>query len=143
MAKGSTMLQIEVEQIIQPEVSDAPAILVLAFDDLDGDRTTVREIATEKNQFFFLRDVKGGAGFGWLDFSSASALTDLILLGVGGRPPVFFHAPSHVSSPTFDGYTLAVLRVRDFGFSFFPPGELRFILGRRVASHAYLDEVLP
>lgn len=142
MARGRIMLQIEVEQIIQPEVSDAPAILVLALDDLDGNRTTVREIAAEKSQFFFLRDLHGGGGFGWLDFSSASALSDVIMVG-GGNQPVFFHAPSHVLSPAFDGYTIAVLRLRDFGFTFFPPGEVGFILGRRVASHAYLDEVLP
>lgn len=142
MAKGSRMLQIEVEQIIDPEVSDTPAILVLALDDLDGDRTTVREIATEKNQYFFGKLVEGQSGFAWLDFSSASAFTQLILVG-GGNPPVILHAPSHVSSPAFDGYTIAVLRVQDFGFFFFPPGDFRFILGRRVGSHAYLNEVLP
>ncbi|MDD5577736.1 MAG: hypothetical protein PHY16_00480 [Methylobacter sp.] len=141
MAKGSIMLQIEVEQIIQAEVSDAPSILVLALDDLDGDRTTVREIATEKNQFFYGRDIEGASGFAWLDFSSESAFTQMILVG-GGNPPVILHAPSHVSSPPLNGYTIAVLRIQDFGFSS-PSGDFRFVLGRRVGSHAYLDEVLP
>jgi hypothetical protein len=141
MAKGSIMLQIEVEQIIQTEVSDVPPILVLALDDLDGDQTTIREIATEKNQFFFARDIEGAAGFGWLDFSSESAFTQMILVG-GGNPPVILHAPSHVSSPPFDGYSIAVLRIQDFGFSS-PAGNIRFVIGRRVGSHAYLNEVLP
>jgi hypothetical protein len=34
-----------------------------------------------------------------------------------------------------------VIRVRDFGYGFGPPAH--FVLGRRVGSHAYLDEELP
>ena len=53
MAKGSIMIQIAVEQILSPAVNYAPEIWAVAFESLDGDRTTVRELATEKNQQFY------------------------------------------------------------------------------------------
>jgi hypothetical protein len=57
------------------------------------------------------------------------------------RSPAILHAPSHVSSSPIDGARLVLLRVRDFGYSF--DSHARFVLGRRVGSHAYADEVLP
>jgi hypothetical protein len=139
MAKGSIMLQIAVEQTLSPAVSDAPEIWAVALDNLDGGSTTVREIATEKNQFFFGM-APSEYFFGPLDFSSESALTDLWLVFPElRRPPTILHAPSHVSSPPIDGARIVILRVRDFGFRFDSPGT--FVLGRRVGSHAYLDEV--
>ncbi|MBX3236821.1 MAG: hypothetical protein KF814_11765 [Nitrospiraceae bacterium] len=53
MAKGSMMLQIAVEQVLPTAVSSAPEIWAVAVDSLDGERTTVREIATEKSHQFF------------------------------------------------------------------------------------------
>ena len=46
MAKGSIMIQIAVEQILSPAVNYAPEIWAVAFESLDGDRTTVRDLAT-------------------------------------------------------------------------------------------------
>jgi len=139
MAKGSMMLQIAVEQLLSPMVTSAPEIWAVAVDSLDGDRTTVREIATEKShQFYGIPDE--GREFGELQFT-ANALTDLWLAFPDlRRPPAILHAPSHVPSPPIDGARLVLLRVRDFGYSF---EGAQFVLGRRVGSHAYLDEVLP
>lgn len=53
MAKGSIMLQIAVEQLLSPAVTSAPEIWAVAVDSLDGDRTTVREIASEKSHAFY------------------------------------------------------------------------------------------
>jgi hypothetical protein len=139
MAKGSIMLQIAVEQLLSPAVTSAPEIWAVAVDSLDGDRTTVREIATEKSHQFY-GWLEEGREFGELQFT-ANALTDLWLAFPDvRRPPVIFHAPSHVPSPPIEGARLVVLRVRDFGYSF---EGAQFVLGRRVGSHAYLDEVLP
>lgn len=140
MAKGSIMLQIAIEQLLSPAVTHAPEIWAVAFDSLDGDRTTVREIATEKShQFYGWTDE--GHEFGELQFT-ANALTDLWLAFPDlRRPPAILHAPSHVPSPPIDGARLALLRVRDFGYGFDSPAK--FVLGRRVGSHAYLDEELP
>jgi hypothetical protein len=137
MAKGSMMLQIGVEQLLSPAMSSAPEIWAVAVDSLDGDRTTVREIATEKShQFYGWADEEHE--FGELHFSQ-DALTDLwLVFNEPRRPPAILHAPSHVPSPPIDGARIVVLRVRDFGYSFDPPA--RFVLGRRVGSHAYLDE---
>ena len=137
MAKGSMMLQIGVEQLLSPAVSSAPEIWAVAVDSLDGDRTTVREIATEKShQFYGWADE--GHEFGQLHFSQ-HALTDLwLVFSEPRRSPAILHAPSHVPSPPIDGARIVVLRVRDFGYGFDPPAQ--FVLGRRVGSHAYLDE---
>jgi hypothetical protein len=133
MAKGKIMLQLGVEQVLSPAVTSAPEIWALAVDTLDGDTTTVREIATEKIGFFHGNGNVSPA----LDISSASALTELFL-AFRDRLTVL-HAPSHVSSPPFDGARIVILRVRDFGFTIPSPGN--FVWGRRAGSHAYLDEV--
>ena len=141
MAKGSIMIQIAVEQILSPAVNYAPEIWAVAFESLDGDRTTVRELATEKNQQFYGWSGDTEHEFGQLHFSHF-ALTDLWLAFPDlRRPPTILHAPSHVPSPSIDGARLALLRVRDYGFSFDAPAK--FVLGRRVGSHAYLDENVP
>lgn len=143
MAKGSIMLQISVEQLLAYPVTYVPEIWVVAFDSLDGDRTIVREIATEKNQLFYGQD-SGKFELGQLDFSPI-AISDL-WLGFPDlrRPPAILNAPSHVPSPPIDGARLAILRVRDFGFETTNPGAPgSLILGRRIGSHAYLDEIEP
>src|SRR5438093_11461598 len=111
MAKGPIMLQIAVEQILSPAVTDAPEVWAVAIDFLDGQRTTVREIATEKShQFYGWADE--GHEFGTLDFAQ-SGLTDLWLVFPSlRRPPAILHAPSHVTSPPIDGATIVLLRVR-------------------------------
>ena len=137
MARGRIMLQIDVEQILSPAVNDAPEVWAVALDFLDGERTTVREIATEKShQFYGWADEEHE--FGELDFAQFG-LTDLWLVFPSERrPPKVLHAPSHVTSPPIDGAKIVLLRVRDWGFSFDAPAK--FVLGRRVGSHAYVDE---
>jgi hypothetical protein len=130
------MLQLGVEQILSPQVVDAPEIWAVAVDNLDGGRTTVREIATEKIGFFHGNGHVSAA----LDISSASARTELFLAFPDLRRPLtVLHAPSHVPSPPIDGARIVILRVRDFGFSIPSPGK--FVWGRLAGSHAYLDEV--
>ena len=142
MAKGSIMLQIAVEQLFSSAITNIPEIWAVALDSLDGDRTIVREIATEKNQGVYGMN-SDTHEFGVLDFSPTAA-TDL-WLGFPDlrRPPTILHAPSHVVSPPIDGARVVILRVRDFGFTITTPGAPGLSLGRRVGSHAYLDEVQP
>src|SRR5712692_5837858 len=139
MAQGSVMLQLEVEQITAAAVSHVPEIWTVVIDYLDGGQTTVREIASEKNSFFY-----GWGGdqiqYGALAISSDSVATDLWLAFPSLRqPPAILHAPSHVPSPPLNGAVIALLRVRDFAFTVSSPGL--FVYGRRIGSHAYLDEV--
>jgi hypothetical protein len=113
MGKSSIMIKIAVEQILSPAVSYAPEIWAVAFESLDGDRTTVRELATEKNQQFYGWSGDTEQEFGQLHFSRF-ALRDLWLAFSDlRRPPTILHAPSRVPSPTIDGTRLALLRVQD------------------------------
>jgi hypothetical protein len=132
------MLQLEIEQISSGAVSDMPEIVLAAFDFLDGGQTTVREVASEKSLSFY---AWGGnqIQYGALTLSSNSVATDLWLIFPTRQPAAILHAPSHVPSPPFSGAVIALLRVRDFGFSVSSPGQ--FAYGRRIGSHAYLDEV--
>jgi hypothetical protein len=106
MAKDSVMLQIAVEQLLSPAVQSAPEIWATAVDSLDGDRTTVREIATEKShQFYGWADE--GHEHGELHFTK-NALTDLwLVFNELRRLPTILHAPSHVSSPPIDGVRIS------------------------------------
>jgi hypothetical protein len=142
MAKGPMMLQIAVEQLFSSAVMSVPEIWAVAVESLDGDRTIVREIATEKNQGVYAVN-NDNFEFGILDLSPAAA-TDLWLVFPDlRRTPAILHAPSHVPSPPIDGARVAVLRVRDYGFTITTPGGPGLSLGRRVGSHAYLDEMEP
>ena len=140
MAKGPIMLQIEVEQVLSGPVTNLPEVWSVALQSLDGNRTVVRELASEKSQgvYLFATDSDYVAG----DFEMTSnVMTDLWLVGNDPRrPPRIFHAPSHVASPPTDGARIVLLRVRDFSFSVDPPGVFSTI--RRIGSHAYVDEVL-
>jgi hypothetical protein len=141
MAKGSIMLQIAVEQIFSAPVTHLPEVWTVALQSLDGDRTIVREIATEKSQAAYLWATDSGHESGELALSDG-ALSDLWLVFPDlRRPPKILHAPSHVPSPPIDGARLVLLRVRDFGFTVESPGVFSTV--RRVSSHAYVDEVLP
>ena len=78
MAKGSIMLQIAVEQLLSPAVTAAPAIWAVALDSLDGDRTMVRGIGSEKSHAFY-GWADSGHEFGELQFTPY-CLTDLWLV---------------------------------------------------------------
>jgi len=140
MAKGQIMLQIEVEQHFSAPVTDLPEVWSVALDFLDGDKATVRELASEKSQgvYVFATDEHHVSG----DFEmTSSVMTDLwLVFNDLRRPPSIFHAPSHVLSPPATGARIVLLRVRDFGFSVDSPGVFSTL--RRVGSHAYVDEVL-
>ncbi len=139
MAKGSIMLQIAVEQIFSAPVTDLPEVWIVAWQSLDGDRTIVREIATEKSQAAYLWATDAGPAAGEFAMSDG-ALSDLWLAFPDlRRPPKILHAPSHVPSPPIDGPVLVLLRVRDYGFAVESPGVFSTV--RRVSSHAYVDEV--
>ena len=76
MAKGSIMIQIAVEQILSPAVNYAPEIWAVAFESLDGDRTTVRELATgaatrSTNLASFTSHTLLSRIYGWLFLISA------------------------------------------------------------------------
>jgi hypothetical protein len=140
MAKGSIMLQIAVEQTFSAPITHLPEVWTVAIQSLDGDRTTVREIATEKSQAAYLWATDSDYESGEFAMSDG-ALSDLWLVFPDRRPPKILHAPSHVASPPIDGARLVLLRVRDYGFTIDSPGV--FATVRRVSSHAYVDEVLP
>jgi hypothetical protein len=140
MAKGQIMLQIEVEQHFSAPVTNLPEVWSGALDFLDGNKATVRELASEKSQgvYVFATDEEHVSG----DFEmTSSVMTDLwLVFNDLRRPPRIFHAPSHVLSPPTTGARIVLLRVRDFGFSVDSPGVFSTL--RRVGSHAYVDEVL-
>jgi hypothetical protein len=138
MAKGSLMLQIEVEQIFSGPVTSLPEVWTVAIEYLDGGgRTVVREIATEKSQAMYLWATSSGYEAGQFALSD-NALSDLWVVFGDRRPPKILHAPSHVPSPAMDDAVLVLLRVRDYGFSVGSPGVFSTV--RRVSSHAYVDE---
>jgi hypothetical protein len=140
MAKGPIMLQIEVEQVFHAAVTDLPEVWSVALQGLDGNRTVVRELASEKSQGVYVFATSSDHVSGDFEMTS-NVMTDLWLVGNDPRrPPRIFHAPSHVNSPPTDGARIVLLRIRDFGFSVDPPGVFSTI--RRVGSHAYVDEVL-
>ena len=140
MAKGRFMLQIEVEQHFGAPVTSLPEIWAVVLEGLDGDRTIVREIATEKSQAMYLWATSSGYEAGQFSLSDG-VLSDLWLAFSGREPVKILHAPSHVQSPPFDGARLVLLRVRDYGFTVSSPGV--FSTRRLVSSHAYVDETVP
>jgi hypothetical protein len=137
MAKGSIMLQIAVEQIFSAPVTSLPEVWTVAIEYLDGGRTVVREIATEKSQGMYLWATDSDYESGEFALSD-NALSDLWLVFPDRRPPKILHAPSHVPSPPIDGAVIVLLRVRDYGFGIGSPGVFSTV--RRVSSHAYVDE---
>jgi hypothetical protein len=128
MAKGPLMLQIQAHQYAH-EVA-LPILEALVFDTLDGDSTTVREIAVQK-------DLAIWVGAGDIHMSEQS-LCQLYLV-FPQDPILVLHAPSHVPSPPISGAGMAILRIADFGFGDdgFPASA-----GRIVSAHAYLDETV-
>jgi hypothetical protein len=139
MAKGRIMLQIAVEQILAAPVTHLPEIWSVAVETLDGDRTIVREIATEKSQGIYIWTSDSDSVPGEFEMGSG-ALSDLWLVFGDRRSPTILHAPSHVRSPPVNGAQLVLLRVRDWSFGISSPGLFSTV--RRVSSHAYVDEVI-
>ena len=112
-----------------------PEIWTVVFETLDGDRTTVREIAAEKVQLL------SGSNLERFATSTESALTDVFLVwGDRDTPLKVLHAPSHVASPVFDGPRMVLLRVRDMGYNVVSPGKL--VGARGIHAHAYVDETV-
>ena len=141
MAKGSLMLQIEVEQIFGGPVATLPEVWTVAIEYLDGDGSTVvREIATERVQAMYLWATSSGYEAGQFSLSD-NAVSDLWVVFGDRRPPKILHAPSHVPSPPIDGAVLVLLRVRDYGFSVELSGVFSTVRPE-VSSHAYVDEVV-
>lgn len=140
MAQGSIMLQIAVEQTFSALVNDVPDIWTVVFAALDGDRTVVREIASEKNHALLLVATQGNLIMPVLGISQDVATDVWLAFNDLRRPPTILHAPSHVPSPPIDGARLALLRVRDFGMTADPDVAISSI--RRVGSHVYLDETI-
>lgn len=131
MAKGSLMLQLQVTEVFDIDVTTMPPLFALVLDTLDGDQTTVREISVEK---------VGGilSNTGWGDMTDNAAAQ--LYLVFRDRPLKIFYAPSHVPSPPFEGAGLAILQVRDYGLTVTPGAKAS--LGRQISAHAYLDEVV-
>ena len=140
MAKGPIMLQIEVEQVFSAPVTTLPEVWSVALESLDGNKATVREIASEKSQGLYLFATSSDYVSGDFEMTS-SVMTDVwLVFNDLRRPPRIFHAPSHVPSPPTVGARIVLLRIRDFHFGVDSPGVFSTL--RRVGSHAYVDEVL-
>jgi hypothetical protein len=138
MAKGSIMLQIAVEQTVAGPVIDLPEIWTVVLSGLDGDRSVVREIATEKNHAVMLMATQNNVIVPAMDLSDDAATDVWLAFNDLRRPPAILHAPSHVPSPPIDGAALVLLRVRDFGATV--SSNLGMSSVRRIGSHVYLDE---
>jgi hypothetical protein len=141
MAKGSIMLQIAVEQTFSTPVHHVPEIWTVVFAALDGERTTVREIASEKSHALMILAAQNNVIVPALGVSQDVATDVWLAFSDLRQPPAILHGPSHVPSPPVDGARLVLLRVRDFGMSVDQHVAISTI--RRVGSHVYLDETTP
>ena len=140
MAKGSIMLQIAVEQTFSAPVNDVPEVWTVVFAALDGQRTVVREIASEKSHAVMVLAAQNNVIVPALGISQGVATDGRLAFDDQRRPPAILHAPSHVPSPPIDGARLVLLRVRDFGMTVDQHAVISSI--RRVGSHVYLDETV-
>ncbi len=140
MAKGSIMLQIAVEQTFSAPVHNVPEVWTVVFAALDGQRTVVREIASEKSNAVMVLAAQDNVIVPALGISQDVATDVWLAFNDFRRPPLILHGPSHVPSPPVDGVALALLRVRDFGMSVDQHAVISMI--RRVGSHVYLDETI-
>ena len=140
MAKGSIMLQIAVEQTFGAPVNVVPEVWAVVFAALDGQRTVVREIASEKSHAVMVMAAQNNVIVPAIGISQDVATDVWLAFDDLRRPPTILHAPSHVPSPPIDGARLALLRVRDFGMTVDQHAVIASI--RRVGSHVYLDETV-
>ncbi len=141
MAKGSVQLQIAVEQVFSAPVTDVPEVWTVVLASLDGERSVVREIASEKSHAVMIMAAQNNVILPSLGISQDVATDVWLAFDDLRRPPAILHAPSHVPSPPIDGARVVLLRVRDFGISVDQHAVISTI--RRVGSHVYLDETTP
>jgi hypothetical protein len=127
---ASTMLQVDIVQENDEIVTSVPPIVVRVFEFLSFGQTTVREISAEKEG-----GILAGASATSVGFSSIPYA--VLTLFLRGGEPVFFLAPSHVSSPPFEAGA-AILEIRDGGVTSI--GDTQMQVARRIGGHAYLDE---
>ena len=136
MARGSIMLQLSVGERYALDVISVPPIFALVFDNLDGDKTTVREIAVERAGLIWSINVGN-----WGDFpDNAYALLYLVFVEPN-RPLKTLYAPSHVPSPQFQGVGQAILQVFDYGYTITGGSSPAVAFARVFGAHAYLDEI--
>ncbi|WP_232420297.1 hypothetical protein [Nitrosococcus watsonii] len=128
------MIQMEVTEFFDPMITSVPWLFAHAFDTLDGDTTTVREIAAEK-----LSGVAFNRHTGSVDFADGAYTKLFLVFAEQNRPLLSFYAPSHVPSPPIQGAGMAILEIRDSGYSITSPGSISG--ARIIGAHAYLDEV--
>jgi hypothetical protein len=140
MAKGSIMLQIAVEQTFSGPVNNVPEVWTVVFAALDGQRTVVREIASEKSHAVMVMAAQNNVIVPAIGISQDVATDVWLAFNDLRRPPLILHGPSHVPSPPVDGAALALLRVRDFGMTVDQHAKISTI--RRIGSHVYLDETI-
>ena len=134
MAKGRIMLQLEVTQSFAEGVSSVPPIEALVFDSLDGEVSTVREIASQKIAFMNVSsDVRPG------ESTLDRALVEVFLVSASGETPLtVFYGPSVVPSQPVAGPEMVILRVFDVGYSTPPPHKI--FIARIIQAHTYVDE---
>ncbi|SFD86209.1 hypothetical protein [Nitrosomonas sp. Nm166] len=131
MAQGSIMLQIDVLQEIDEPVTFIPPVTVMAFHFLSFDKTTVREITSQKTGGILAGAIGSTIGFSGIPHAE-------LRLFLRGGEEAFFIAPTHVSSPQFEA-GFAILELKDIGITGFDDTKVR--VSRRIGGHAYLDEV--
>jgi hypothetical protein len=127
---ASTMLQIEVDQESDEIVTSVPPIVARVFEFLRFGQTTVREISAQK-----LGGILAGASGTSVGYPSIPYA--VVTLFLRGGEPVFFLAPSYVSSPPFEAGA-AILEIRDGGLTAI--GDTQLQVARRIGAHAYFDE---
>jgi len=130
MALGSTMLQLEVIQESDGEVSDVGEFFAETFEFLTLGTLTVREIALEKEG-----GVQGHNTSIPIDLSD-TGYARVRLFFVDGSE-VFLLSPSHVPSPPFSGAGAIILEMSDEGFT---ASENALQVARKLGAHVYFDE---
>lgn len=131
MAKGPLMLQLSVTDGGVGRVR-VPELQALVFDLLDGDTTTVEEIAVQRAHILSL-----AGGDPAVDASGNAIGRVALIFADPDPPPLFFHAPSSRPSPPVGGAGMVLLQVFDFGIELLKNDSF----GRAVVAHAYLNEV--
>lgn len=136
MARGRIMLQLEVTQSFAEGVASVPPVDALVFDSLDGEVSTVREIASQKIAFMNV-----GSNVRPAQTTLDRALVEVFLVSARGETPLtVFYGPSVAPSPSVAGPEMVILRVFDLGYSVPPPREI--FVGRIIQAHTYVDEAV-
>ena len=134
MATTRRMIQLYVEQIVDPGVTHIYPIVDEVYTFLDpAKRTVVAELTSES-----IGGIFGAANTGFTVAVSESALTRLRLFFHDERRREYFYAPSHVASPEIDGAIGAGLLVAQIGARS-TTGALT--TWRAIGAHAYIDQI--